>query len=569
MTRETADNQESSAGAKNRESVLLQAAHQSAIEGFWAFDFSRTQVVTDPQFRRILGFVDDAPQTVSEWASLVHPQDLDRLTREIKGVVAGGDSVSCEARIQHADGSYRWLCIRTMAGTDPDDPAGLQGSVLDISDRRLGEEVLERLVRQNTLILNAAAEAICCVDAAGDVTFANPAAARLLSTTVPELMGRGFCRFVDGCEGSSLHPHANHCPISEGSTLVRLGRHEAQFVRADLVKIDVEYSSSFVASDGTGNEGHVIVFGDVSEKKATAARNKEARERLARSEKLAALGTLVSGVGHELRTPMSYINNHLYLIQRRAEELIASNPELEEVGADLIKRSKSGLKGITRMAGLLDDLRETYRPDDAEFDQVDVRDVVARAASLFRGAYEGPVELVERLHDTGRIPVQPGRLQQIVINLLNNAAEAMPRGGVIELMLNPTDAGAAIEVRDNGPGIPPEILATIFKPFYTTKPEGSGLGLYLVKQIVDRHMGRIHCTSEVGKGTTFRVDLVRAPLGQGRASATPRSVPITQTSRVDNMVATAGKTKENYSTTVETNAPIPSTSKRTSSPGER
>jgi signal transduction histidine kinase len=103
--------------------------------------------------------------------------------------------------------------------------------------------------------------------------------------------------------------------------------------------------------------------------------------------------------------------------------------------------------------------------------------------------------------------VDIGQIQQIVLNLLNNAAEAMPRGGLVRVATRKVPGGGEIEVEDQGPGITPDIQAKLFHPFFTTKPEGTGLGLSICQRIVEGHQGRIHYDTRPGRGTTFSVFL--------------------------------------------------------------
>lgn len=534
-------------------------------EGFWRFHLATGDLDVTPSLHRLLATPAHDATIQPDWTFLVHPDDLVVVRAQIETMVASpGTDVRFECRVRSGDGSYRWLRVRAAAEFDGEACVSYAGSALDTTDRHRSEEIFEQMVRQHAIILNAAGEGICCVDRRGRTTFVNPAAAALLGGSVADLIGRPFCRHVGTCgyDGTANSVHTPDCPVTgphmrEAANI----RRDERLRRGD----DTTFEGELVVSPlqaGGHEQGAVIVFNDVTEKKAHERSVKDTREKMAQAEKLAALGTLVSGVGHELRTPMSYINNHLYLIQKAAERMVAEEPDMREIADEFVRRCDSSMKGITRMSALLDDLRETYKPDDAEFRMLDVRHVVDKAAHLFRGAYEGPVQLELNLEDVGEMPIQSGRLQQVVINLLNNAAEAMPEGGTINLHAWRKGANVLVEVRDDGPGMTHEVQRSIFNPFYTTKKAGSGLGLYLVKQIIDRHMGRIECESELGRGTTFRIEL--SP-DAGRPARRGRTVAEIEQQLREN--ENGGASAQDATALAST--PTPSTSSSTSSPGSR
>src|SRR5262245_11842308 len=232
-----------------------------------------------------------------------------------------------------------------------------------------------------------------------------------------------------------------------------------------------------------------------------------ARRQVAMSEKLSALGTLVSGVAHEIRTPLTYVTNNLFLVRQRLEQAARGRPELVGLADEVARYGKAALDGVARIDRLVEDLRRFARRDEGGPVEADLRDVVGVAVDLFRATRRGRMDVRADLRSVPALFMDVGQIQQVVLNLLNNAAEAMPSGGVVRVVTRPTPGGGEIEVEDHGSGIPADVQPQLFHPFFTTKSEGTGLGLSICQRIVEAHGGQIRFESGLGRGTTFFVFL--------------------------------------------------------------
>ena len=240
-----------------------------------------------------------------------------------------------------------------------------------------------------------------------------------------------------------------------------------------------------------------------------------ARQQVAMSEKLSTLGTLVSGVAHEIRTPLTYVTNNLFLVRQRLDQAARAQPELREMVDEVAQYGKAALDGVARINRLVEDLRRFARRDETGPSEADLRDVVGVAVDLFRATRRGRVDVRADLRSVPAVLLDTGQVQQVVLNLLTNAAEAMPSGGVVRVATRTVSGGGEIEVEDHGSGIAPEVRAQLFHPFFTTKAEGTGLGLSICQRIVEAHGGKIRFDSRLGRGTTFYVFL---PAGEARRS---------------------------------------------------
>lgn len=366
---------------------------------------------------------------------------------------------------------------------------------------------LESLYDMTNAITSSVAEGLLAFDADARITFANPAASDILGWSPTELLGASIHERIHACvaDGSPRREHACSllAPLREG----RIARDEDDvFSRRDGTQFPVSYACSPILTAGHA-VGAVLAFHDITERRAAEAQLASWRRQVTMNEKLSALGTLISGVSHEIRTPLTYIANNLFLVHNRLESAAKDRPEDRKLLTEIVGFSTAALDGVDRINALVKDLRPFTRADEAEPRvEASLHEVVATAVELFRATQRGSVDIEASLEPTPHARIDRGQVQRVIINLLSNAAEAMPQGGRVRVRTGASrDGGALIVVQDEGPGIPPEVEDRVFDPFFTTKADGTGLGLSITRRILEQHNGTIHYETTRGRGTTFFV----------------------------------------------------------------
>ena len=238
--------------------------------------------------------------------------------------------------------------------------------------------------------------------------------------------------------------------------------------------------------------------------------------------RLATLGTLVAGIAHELNTPLGALNSNHHVIERALlklgdilEDEVVTPDELDEVRR-VVRATESVLRtngiAVERMVNLVQNLRNFGRPTTSEARPVDLHEGIEGTLALL-GHELREVEVVRDFGDLPPVVCHPNRINQVFMNLVHNAAQAMHDGGVLTIATRAEGDHAHVRVADTGRGIPHDVIEEIFEPGFTTKGDriGMGLGLAITLQIVDQHGGEISVRSELGQGTTFDVDLPITP----------------------------------------------------------
>lgn len=264
-----------------------------------------------------------------------------------------------------------------------------------------------------------------------------------------------------------------------------------------------------------------------------------AQEQLVQTEKMASLGQLVSGIAHEIKNPLNFIYGNTGFLSdyiRKLQDLVESFEGLQSISEEdreKMYRHKERIhysfiqddlkvlisnfsEGAQRINAIVSDLRTFSRMDADAISEVDVHASLEMSLNLLRNQYRNRIDIHKEYGDIPKIQGYSGKLNQVFMNLLSNAFQAVTEKGDVWIRTRANNSAIEVEIEDNGVGIPSEKLKRIFEPFFTTKPvgQGTGLGLSISYGIIEQHGGKIHVTSTPQEGSVF---LVRLPIFQEKA----------------------------------------------------
>jgi signal transduction histidine kinase len=254
----------------------------------------------------------------------------------------------------------------------------------------------------------------------------------------------------------------------------------------------------------------------------------ETTKRLVQSEKLASLGELAAGVAHEINNPVGYVSSNLTTLQKylAVYEKVLDAPEADNAEMAALKKKlnyafirddlqnlvKETQEGVGRVKAIIQDLKDYARTNVAtHYVASDIQVGLKSTLNIARTQLKDRADVRLALGQLPLVECAPSQIDQVFLNLIVNAAQAMPEGkmGLIDIRTDCDDKQVWVEVQDNGPGIPPDVLKKIFDPFFTTKDPGTGtgLGLSVSQNIIQQHGGTLTVHSTVGVGTTFKITL--------------------------------------------------------------
>jgi len=390
--------------------------------------------------------------------------------------------------IIRADGKRLPVEVKTSLLLEGDNPIGVQGIARDITERRRMEDTLRESEARFRELADLLPQIVFETDETGMLTFFNRIGLTLTGYSEEEL-SNGFNAFQVLPPEDARRALEKMLRVMGGE---KIGADEYTLLRKDGTSFPIMIYSSAIMREGkaVGLRGIIV---DMTERK-------QMEENLLRSKHLAAIGEAAAMVGHDLRNPLQATTSTLYLAKKllgsgRTDERDEALGLLEELDNQVYYMNK-----------VVSDLQDYAKPVDAELTETDLPELIKEVISnlKFPPTVQVSTELDE---DLTRIMANEVLMKRVLVNLIMNAIQAMPKGGKLTITANNTQNSAAIAVQDTGIGISAENMEKIFSPFFTTKAQGQGLGLAVCKRLIDAQGGTITVKSELGKGSTFTVKL--------------------------------------------------------------
>jgi len=364
------------------------------------------------------------------------------------------------------------------------------GRVDDLDQQNLAI-LVQRLARERRLletVFNTIREGSLVIGRGGVINYANAAAAGLIGFPLKDLGRVVLWKCVPEL-ARTLHLDLGG-DLKELSGISR--EVEVTYPRERILSVYIVPLHIENAPEATEREaGHAVILSDITEEKESARQHVE-------SEKVQSVIDLAAGVAHELGNPLNSITIHLQLARRQAEKL--------EKGArrEKLEKALTVCGGeVERLDGIIKHFLEAVRPAEPDLAELDLVAVLEESLEFLGQEITDSGLLVDVDLGSGLPPVMGdrGQVKQVFFNILKNAREATPSGGKIRIRTSFDDEFVYIQIADNGQGIDEKDMPRIFRPYFTTKADGNGLGMMVVQRIMRAHGGRIGLDSQKGKGT--------------------------------------------------------------------
>ena len=430
----------------------------------------------------------------------VHPEDLAAL-KDTTAIAHRPDSsdtrFTAEFRMRYPDGEIRWMVMRAQVLFEGEGErrhaVRVVGTTQDVTARKRVEQLIRQSEERYRRLIAVSPYGIV-VTRDERVIFANDQALKLFGAVKAEEL---LARSPDELFHPDCHASVRECMREALAGTPVVPTVDERVVRRDGTLLDVEVSAARF-SDEEG-PAVLLMLRDISERKRL-------QERLRKTERIAELGTVASGMAHEIGTPMN-------VILGRAEYL------MDRVTDETVKRGLQTIVAqVERITRVMNQLLAFARRKPPERGPVLLGEVIENSVEMFQERLARNQVHVEVHIEPAcpKVQADADQMNQVLINLIMNALHAMPEGGSLRIGMASSDGMVKLTVADTGHGIPRDVLAKVFDPFFTTKEfgKGTGLGLTVVKGIIEEHQGSISADSEEGKGTTFTILLpVHKPAG--------------------------------------------------------
>ena len=364
-------------------------------------------------------------------------------------------------------------------------------------------------------IMNTIPCTLLLVDEVGHIQDCNPEASKLLLLKQSEIITQNVAKFIPALTTLS----------GEFDTTVALETMQESLLAPNFKQPHIEFSGRKLTIDG--DTYYLLTISDINERKHSQKALSALNQQLINAEKLASIGQLSAGIAHEINNPVGFIQSNLSVLKdyitpllgyikltdkttqsEKAKSLYAEE-DLDYIIEDIEPLITSSLDGTARISEIVKDLGIYTHADGKKPEPICIDTLIEQSLTLVANELKYKVDIVKSLHANQQVMGFPQKLLQVFINMLVNASHAIENTGQISITSNMNNDEITIEFEDNGSGISQSHLKTIFDPFFTTKPvgKGTGLGLHIVRSIIDEHDGHIEVSSRLGKGSKFSIHL--------------------------------------------------------------
>lgn len=480
---------------KKRESTMMETAerykslYDNHPDSIISFSLDGEVLSANHGLESLLGLSREASMLTS-FIPMISPPDLLKALHHFQ-VASAGMPQNFEAAFVHQKGFPVPSNVTFVPTMVDGHIVGVYAILKDLTEVKEQKKEIDKLYKQNQLILNSVSEGIYGIDMNGRTIFWNQAAEAITGWKVDEMLGRQLHNLI-----RMKKSDGTLYPPEESPLLNMLLNREVSVIQEDVfwkkdgTTFPVEFMSSPMLEGKGYLLGTVITFKDITQLKKT-------QELLIKSDKLSAVGQLAAGVAHEIRNPLTALKGFL--------QLMKTTNEKEQYYIEIMQ------KELQRIEFIVNEFLFVSKPQATHFVTRTVDSIVMSTIELLQPqALLGNIEIEAEI--TPGLPLvscDEHQIKQVFINILKNALEAMVQGGTLRIQAEPANNGNQLTIRfiDQGCGIAPERLPKLGEPFYSTKEKGTGLGLMVCYRIIEAHGGYMEIKSKLEEGTTVEITL--------------------------------------------------------------
>jgi PAS domain S-box-containing protein len=475
----------------------LSMATDSAGVGLWIMDMHTQKVWVTPKLRELFNFTSDEEVSYESFFKVIHPEDREVVHKAVEQALHNKEILCVEYRVVLPEGKIRWISVRGRPYFNSSgEPDRLMGVSIDITARKKTEEALIESQTQVLTVMNSTNDLIWSVDserfglltwnrALRDYFFNHRGIEVTIGMSPAELLPHDYA--AQWCEFYA-------CALRDGSFST-----EYEVV----AKTNVLLLSLHVLKRGSSVFG-ISVFGkDITERKRTEEEIFRLREEYTHIARVSTMGELTASLAHELKQPLAAIRSNA---QAALRFLTGDKPDIAEVHEVL----KDIIVDNRRADDVIKKLRSLMRKSEVHITELNMKELVEDILPLVT-SHDAMRKISLHLKLDDNIPLAAGnriQLQQVILNLILNSTEALmitkkQSRSITVRMHRQDNRTITLSVKDNGPGIEAKVMPHLFEPFYTTKPEGLGMGLAICRSIVETHGGRLWAENNPDGGATF------------------------------------------------------------------
>ena len=490
---------------RESEASITLAANAAHL-GLWHWDIRDNKLWGTEKWRELFGFTDSEPVAFDRLLQVVHPEDRERMEQLVQSIFKHGGENESEYRIKLPDGSTRWISgYGSIELDEHGKPSFARGVSRDITKRKIAEEELRESEDRFRVVADAAPVLIWMSGPDKLCTFFNKGWLDFTGRTLEQELGNGWAEGVhredfDRC----FAVYKNSFDVKEPFTMeYRLRRHDGEY------RWVLDSGTPRFASDGAflGYIGSCI---DITARKEAEADHQRQNMELARVGRVAVMGELAASLAHEVNNPVGAIVANASAGQRLLAAGKIEVDELTELLADIVADGR-------RAGEVIQGVRNLVRKGEARRELIQVEDIIQQLLRIVHAdAIERDVKVVAEVNPgVGQVWGDPVQLLQVFLNLTLNAFEAMtavPSNArrLAILAARSENGDILVSFRDSGPGFPSGLVEQLFEPFFSTKAEGTGMGLAIAYSIIEAHSGTLSAENYEGGGAYFTVRLPQA-----------------------------------------------------------